>query len=177
MQISRLRVYTVVLILAVAGVVQSAVAADFEVVSAVEPASAAAGDTVNLKVTFTVAPGIHLYKDKISFDWTETDGLVPGEPVYPTATTIPDPLDQLGFQVIEVYDGSVTVTVPMVVDSKSGAAAAVKATVHYQGCTDTMCFLPMQYTPQRYRRRPNPHPLGTRPGFCCDFSWRSARVY
>ena len=118
---------------------------NFVVTSSVEPSSARPGGTLNLRVNFTLADGIHLYKDKIKFEWEQTDGIVPGNPVLPKPITVPDPLDVLGLAVIEAYDKSVTVTVPMTVDPEAAGTKSVIGVVHYQGCTDTMCFMPMQY--------------------------------
>jgi len=118
---------------------------NFVVTSSVEPSSARPGGTVDLRVKFTLAEGIHLYKDKIKFEWDETDGIVPKNPVLPKPITVPDPLDELGLAVIEAYEKSVTVTVPMTVDPEAAGTKNVIGVVHYQGCTDTMCFMPMQY--------------------------------
>jgi len=132
----------VLIALAAAG----ASARNFAVTSTIDPPSADPGGTVNLEVTFTVAPGIHLYKDKISFDWERTDGVTPGQPVFPPAATIPDPLSDGGFAVIEVYENSVTVTVPVTISAEPGKTATIEGVVNYQGCTNTMCFMPMHYS-------------------------------
>lgn len=118
---------------------------NFVVTSTVEPQSARPGGTVDLSVKFTLAEGIHLYKDKITFDWEQTDGIVPGNPALPKPITVPDPLDASGRAVIEAYEKSVTVIVPMTVDSEAAGTKNVIGVVHYQGCTDTMCFMPMQF--------------------------------
>ncbi len=134
-----------VVLAAVATIADVAVAENVVVTSVVEPVSARSGATVELRVKFELASGIHLYKKKLSFDWDETNGVIVGDPQLPTAGTVPDPLDETGFGVIEVYDDSVTVAIPLEVTAEPGSTATVTGTVHYQGCTDTMCFVPMQH--------------------------------
>jgi len=146
MSILRSRVFAAgVMVLPMALFAAVAYGEDFVVTSSVEPPSARPADSVFLHVNFTLADGIHLYKDKIKFEWERTDGMVLGKAVFPKPITVPDPLDELGLAVIEAYDKSVTVTVPMTVDPEAAGTKNVIGVVHYQGCTDTMCFMPMEY--------------------------------
>jgi len=146
MSVLRSRVFAAgVMALPMALFAAAAYGENFVVTSSVEPPSARPGGSVDLHVNFTLADGIHLYKDKIKFEWEQTDGIVLGTPVLPKPTTVPDPLDALGLAVIEAYDKSVTVTVPMTVGPEAAGTNHVIGVVHYQGCTDTMCFMPMQY--------------------------------
>ncbi len=120
-------------------------AEEFTVASTVEPSEARSGETVALEVSFTIGEGIYLYRDKLSFAWERLDGVSPGQLELPSATkTIPDPLDDQGLAVSEVYDGSVTVKVPLTVTAGPGTKAVVRGVVKYQGCTDTYCFRPMK---------------------------------
>jgi thiol:disulfide interchange protein DsbD len=123
----------------------SANAAEFTVASTVEPPEARSGETVALKVDFAIGEGIYLYRDKLSFVWETIEGATLGDVVLPSATkTIPDPLDDQGLAVSEVYEGSVTVKVPLTVTAAPGTNAVARGVVQYQGCTDTYCFRPMK---------------------------------
>jgi thiol:disulfide interchange protein DsbD len=134
-------------LLALVGLVLVAVDAspqNFVVTSSVEPSSVAAGETLDLNVTFKLAEGVHLYKDKLAFSWEKLDGVTPGKLKLPPAGTIPDPLDETGRSVTEVYEKAVTVSVPLIVTGEPGSVATVRGVVKYQGCTDTVCFRPME---------------------------------
>ncbi len=144
MRPSRVQPFHAVLMLAAASLLIAAAGAEkFVVSSTVEPQSASPGDTVNLHVDFKLAEGVHLYKDKIAFTWEELEGVVPAQPTLPPADTIPDLFDNSGASVIEVYDRAVTITVPLRTTAAPGTNAVLRGTVKYQGCTDTLCFAPM----------------------------------
>jgi thiol:disulfide interchange protein DsbD len=119
---------------------------NFVVTSSIEPLSAGPGDTVDLKVSFKLAEGVHLYKDKLAFSWETLEGVTPGEPAFPPAGTVPDPLDPTGQFPTEVYDNAVTITLPLTVTAAPGSSATIHGAIKYQGCTDTVCFRPMEET-------------------------------
>ena len=136
-------------VLALAGLVFFTVDAypqNFVVTSEVEPSSAATGETVDLKVSFKLAEGVHIYKDKLGFSWEKLEGVTPGELTLPPAGTIPDALDETGQSVTEVYEKAVTISLPLTVTADPGSVATLRGVAKYQGCTDTVCFRPMEET-------------------------------
>ena len=145
MNLSRRQSFTAAITLVVLVLsIQPALAENFVVSGAVEPPSAGPGETVNLKVDFKLAEGIHIYKDKLAFSWEKLEGVTPGQPMLPPAGTIPDPLDETGQTITEVYEKAVTVSLPFTVTAAAGSTATIRGAVKYQGCTDTVCFRPMR---------------------------------
>jgi len=140
------RLGTVLVLVSLVLFASNAYPQNFVVTSSIEPSSAAPGETVDLKVSFKLAEGVHLYKDKLAFSWEKLEGVAPGELALPPAGAIPDLLDPTGQSVIEVYDNAVTITLPLTVTAAPGSSATVRGLVKYQGCTDTVCFRPVEET-------------------------------
>ncbi|MFC1736184.1 protein-disulfide reductase DsbD [Candidatus Hydrogenedentota bacterium] len=117
---------------------------NFVVTSSLDAQTASPGEAITLSVKFVLGDGIHLYRDKLKFEWKQTEGVSVGKPAYPEPSTMIDPLDEEGKATLDIYKGEVLIDVPLVVKSTAGANIELKGTLYYQGCTDTVCFRPMQ---------------------------------
>ncbi|GAB4401404.1 MAG: protein-disulfide reductase DsbD [Rhodoferax sp.] len=97
-------------------------------------------DDQTLRLTWTVAPGYHLYRDQIRIVGV-TPGLRWSDPILPAATQEYDPnFDQQ----VWVYRGRVDVDVRFTQGSAPG-----RLTVRWQGCADEgLCYQPDQQTLQ-----------------------------
>ena len=102
-------------------------------------------ETVELRVLFTPAEGVQIYKDKISFSWEESRDAEAGDPVLPPAATVPDLLAESEDAVVEVYVEPTTVRVPVTVAADAAGTAIVGGRVDYQACTDNLCFPPTKF--------------------------------
>ncbi|MBN1867750.1 thioredoxin family protein [Candidatus Sumerlaeota bacterium] len=92
------------------------------------------GDQTVLAVSFTIPEGHYLYADSIR---VEADAPFALEPLdVPPPKKKHDPFSEA---VREVYDRDLAQTFRVV---PSPDAAALKATVAYQGCSESLCFLP-----------------------------------
>ena len=111
--------------------------------TSVSSTEVAAGETFEVHARFTLTPGVHVYKKKISFKWDGTEGATPGDALFPPAKRIPDIL-QPG-QTVEVYEESADVPVRFVAGGKPGEPIVIKGSVAYQGCTDKVCFRPRKH--------------------------------
>src|SRR3989339_128076 len=99
-----------------------------------------AGDLVPVSVIFTVAPNHHIYKDQVKIE--------SGEPARFTVASTELPVgkiryDQFLEKEVEDYVGQVQVKSFLQVskDIPTGSYD-VKLKVHYQGCSDKVCFAP-----------------------------------
>ena len=99
-----------------------------------------AGELVPISVTFTIAPNHHIYKDQVKIE--------SGDPArFTVASTELPPgkirYDQFLEKEVEDYVGQVQVKSFLQVskDIPTGSYA-VKLKVHYQGCSDKVCFAP-----------------------------------
>jgi len=116
----------------------------FQVSSAVSAREVAAGGEFDLKVTFKLGLGVHLYKHRITFNWQELHGARQQEVILPPGKTIKDPFAGQPGAVTEAYEDSVEVAVRFVATGKAGDTIRIKGTVRYQGCTDEQCYLPQK---------------------------------
>ena len=99
-----------------------------------------AGDLVPVSVTFTIAPNHHIYKDQVKIE--------SGDPArFNVASTELPPgkirYDQFLEKEVEDYAGQVQVKSFLQVSKDIPAGSYdVKLKVHYQGCSDKICFAP-----------------------------------
>src|SRR3989304_6311927 len=99
-----------------------------------------AGDLVPVSVIFTVAPNHHIYKDQVKIE--------SGEPARFTVASTELPVgkiryDQFLEKEVEDYVGQVQVKSFLQVSKDIPAGSYdVKLKVHYQGCSDKVCFAP-----------------------------------
>ena len=98
------------------------------------------GDLIPVSVTFTIAPNHHIYKDQVKIE--------SGEPARFTVASTELPAgkiryDQFLEKEVEDYVGQVQVKSFLQVskDMPTGTHD-VKLKVHYQGCSDKVCFAP-----------------------------------
>ena len=98
-------------------------------------------DHTQLKVSWTIAPGYYLYRDKFTFKFLQAPaGARLGKPVLPAGKKKKDPQ----FGVVEVYYQRVEINVP-ITGLAVGQAARIE--VGYQGCADAgLCYPPTTKT-------------------------------
>jgi len=105
---------------------------------------APSGGTVGVIADFKLDPTVHLYKDKIRFEWTKLEGATFAGAVLPKPLRIPDPLADDKTQMIEIYKGRVQVLGRLTVTAKPGEPIAVEGKLLHQSCTDQICFPPAE---------------------------------
>ena len=104
--------------------------------------SARAIDGQSVEVTFAIAPGYYLYRERFAFE--AEPGLSGaafrlGKPQFPPGTRKKDEF----FGEVETYRGKVSVRVP--VERLGAGSDALKLVVTSQGCADVgVCYVPMQ---------------------------------
>jgi len=97
-------------------------------------ASARRIDAHTAEVRFDIAPGYHLYRDRVVVG-APTAGARLGEPVLPQG---PKEFDETVGQEVEIWRGTVAVTVPV-----ASAGADFGVPLSYQGCADKgLCYPP-----------------------------------
>ncbi|GEM_PF-2643316 len=108
------------------------------------PKSAPAGKPLTVTVTFTVDPEYHIYppaKDQANAPTTVTVQAPPrfavGTPAYPKPHVATIAGDE-----IEVYEGTVRVTVPVTVPKDARGPARFTVRARYQACTAESCLPP-----------------------------------
>ncbi len=94
-----------------------------------------------LRVSWTIAPGYYLYRNKFTFKLLQAPaGVKLGKPVLPAGKKKKDPQ----FGVVEVYYNRVEISVPI---SGLAQGQAAKIQVGYQGCADAgLCYPPATKT-------------------------------
>ena len=98
-------------------------------------------DATTLGVTWNIAPGCYLYRNKMTFQVGEAPGISLGTPAFPTGQQKED--EFLGQ--VEVYHNPVQVRLP--VQRPPGGSLALALTVSYQGCADgRICYPPQSKT-------------------------------
>lgn len=88
-----------------------------------------------VKVQFDIAKGYHLYKDRLKFSLSKGSQAKIGAIQQPKGHIIQDPF----FGKQAVYNGSISINVPIEGTVKSGEAFEL----HYQGCSKTLCYPPV----------------------------------
>lgn len=104
----------------------------------VQPLSVTENEVKDMLVTFVVPEGYHLYQDMMSVVPHTTEGVVFSSPVFPIGELKTDPANPE--QMREVFDTTVQIKVPVTSD-KSGIYTT-EMTVQYQGCKETLCYMP-----------------------------------
>ena len=110
----------------------------------VQPVDMVQGETKDMVVTFVVPEGYHLYQDMMSVVPSTTDGLTFSTPVFPMGHLKTDPANPE--QMREVFDTPVQVKVP--VTSTTTGVYMTELKVQYQGCKETLCYMPKTETMQ-----------------------------
>ena len=104
--------------------------------------SVASGGTVDVIADFKLGKKVHLYKDKLRFEWTKLVGAKFTKAVLPKPETVPDPLADKAGETIEVYTGQVKILGRLTVTAKPGEPVSVEGKMLHQSCTDQICFPP-----------------------------------
>jgi peroxiredoxin len=101
-------------------------------------------ERLHLHVNVRLAPGLHVYAEPAPeglVPLTVELAPVPNMEVEPLRAPTPRMLKMEGMPDMPVYEGNVTVTLPLHIDSNEGDQT-LEATVRYQACTDMMCYPP-----------------------------------
>jgi thiol:disulfide interchange protein len=106
------------------------------------PTQLESGKKGEVLVTFVVPEGYHLYHDMMSVDIVPITGLVFEPAVFPMGHLIADPANPT--QLREVFDATIQVKVP--VTSSTIGTYPTDITVQFQGCKDTLCYMPKSET-------------------------------
>ena len=104
----------------------------------VQPLSMTENAVKDVLVTFVVPEGHHLYQDMMSVVPKTIEGVVFSSPVFPMGQLKTDPANPE--QMREVFDTTVQVKVP--VTSETSGVYTTELTVQYQGCKETLCYMP-----------------------------------
>lgn len=98
--------------------------------------------TKDASITFVVPKGFHLYQDMMSVQVQSSPEIeanfVFGELRYPVGHLIADPANPE--QMREVFEETVTVALPLT--AKTLGVHTVQVDVRYQGCKETLCYMP-----------------------------------
>jgi thiol:disulfide interchange protein DsbD len=90
-------------------------------------------------LTWNIADGYYLYRDKFKFILKETPGIALGEAVLPKGEEKQDE----NFGLMEIFHHEVTVQLPLKRDNMN--ATDITLTVNYQGCAEAgFCYPPMK---------------------------------
>ena len=108
----------------------------------IQPVTMMQGETKDMVVTFVVPEGYHLYQDMMLVAPNTTGGLTFSAPVFPMGKLKKDPANP--DQMREVFDTPVQVKVP--VTSTTTGVYMTELKVQYQGCKDTLCYMPKTET-------------------------------
>ena len=112
------------------------------VTTGLEPAAPPTEGEYTLLVQVVLAPGLHLYRDRIRFEWTELRGVGQPRLSLPPARQMPVPGGAADGGSVAVYDGEVTLRLTLPVTGKPGEPLSIKGTFYYQTCTDRLCYPP-----------------------------------
>ena len=110
----------------------------------IQPVNMVQGETKDMVVTFVVPEGYHLYQDMMSVIPSTTEGLTFATPVFPMGQLKTDPANPE--QMREVFATPVQVKVP--VTSTTTGVYLTELKVQYQGCKETLCYMPKTETMQ-----------------------------
>ncbi|MCH8617549.1 protein-disulfide reductase DsbD [Undibacterium sp. TS12] len=97
-------------------------------------------DKKTVQVSWVIAPGYHLYRDRLSFNSSTPATLVAGAPILPAGKR---EFDSNFNKEMEIYQDKLVVDVPL----QAGADATGKAVfiLGYQGCADAgLCYPPIE---------------------------------
>ncbi len=116
-----------------------------------------AKNTGTITAKLSIAKGHYVYKDKTRIEPVPAKGLKFGKPVFSAPAR---KKDKFTAQTESVYTDSLIITIPVRTES---AGSQVRFIAHYQGCSESMCFLPVSDTlsatiavAQTEKERPTP---------------------
>lgn len=101
--------------------------------------SAIALDGQTIQVSWVIAPGYYLYRDKITVELQDAEGITLGTPVIPQG----EEKDDEFFGRIQVFHNSIDVRLPL--NRMAGDPTAVTLQLGYQGCAEIgVCYPPIK---------------------------------
>ena len=109
------------------------------------PAKATAGHDRMLSVDVTPAPGIHVYAPG-NKDYIPVEVRLDAVPLVTAGTAVYPPSERYVFgelkEVVQVYQRPFRISVPLTLRGQRSAAIAISGRLHFQACTDRLCFPP-----------------------------------
>jgi len=87
-------------------------------------------------------PDVHLYRDKVSFEWGELVNAEYVKSALPQGRRVRDKFGPDETAMIEVYEVSVRIVAKLKSTGKEGDPISVSGRLGYQGCTDQICYPP-----------------------------------
>ena len=112
------------------------------------PASASAGKKFNLQLLLDIEKGYHIQSDKPKEPYLPTkvkvtapSGFTVGTPVFPSSKSL-----EFAGETLSVFEGKVTVEVPITPSSKASGKQKFTVKVDYQACDDKACLPPADTT-------------------------------
>jgi peroxiredoxin len=116
-------------------------------IATTSPAAVVAGETGEVTVVLSIAPGYHVMSDRPSdpayiatrVRFEDSRGVRWEEPRYPPSVSVQ--LDQTS---VATFQGQIRVSIPFVVATDAGdASSRFDGTVRYQACTESRCLFPV----------------------------------
>lgn len=104
-----------------------------------ETLKVSSGTAGALRITILVPKKHHLYRDMVEVEVVQSGALKLGSASLPAGLKKPDPADPS--QTREVYDMNVIIEVP-VRPIKAAGSYPVTFSVTYQGCKESLCWMP-----------------------------------
>ncbi len=133
-----------------------------------EPAAPPTAGELTLLAKVVLAPGIHLYRHGLRFEWTDLQGV--GEPRVdlPPARESHDEWDLVEGDTVGLYEQDFTVTATFPVTGAPGSVLSFRGVLHYQACSDQLCYPPRSVAFAHLATvaaAPSARPPGGRPAF------------
>ena len=98
------------------------------------------GSEFAAEIRFRAGEGVYVYKDKIAATWDTAEGVEFLGLDKPETKAIQDVLEPT--QMVEVYEGEFAIPARFRVTAEPQSEARLEGKVHYQGCTDIVCYAP-----------------------------------
>jgi len=102
-----------------------------------------AGQSMTLEIKLRMTEEKKIYKDMVGIDVKEADDLTVGTIMLPPGKTIQDPM---GESPREVYLNGTVLEVPVFAPADAHGTSVLSLVVHFQGCSPSMCYAPMDQT-------------------------------
>ena len=102
-----------------------------------------AGESTTLQLKLRMTEEKKVYRDMVGIDVKDADDLTVGTIVLPEGKTIPDPM---GTAPREIYVNGTVLEVPVSAPADAHGTSVLSLVVHFQGCSPSMCYAPMDQT-------------------------------
>ena len=132
--------FLVVLVLFISSPVISGETSPFKISANLLKERVTAGDTVPVIILFSIASNHHIYKDQIRIE--------SGNPEQFSLESMELPAGKIKFDTflekeVELYEGQIEIKSYIRVSKDvSAGSSSIRLEVHYQGCSDKICFTP-----------------------------------